>query len=215
MRCWRASTRAARQGSSPSDRAHSSFSRRCSHWWETVAALWKVNCRAVSTGTTLAGEEGQVPGPCVRTRFHRRTPLPPAAPRPRPGRRQSGPGVPHPGRTPPPGTVPRPTRPAAAGIPAGFVKQNVIYSKQITPSDLIFHNMEVIDAPMPPFPDRDGGWYDFAPGETCLKRLPGRGFLKGYPYFTPEKGGVTREISLQAQQKASVLRMLFLRMKKL
>ncbi len=62
--------------------------------------------------------------------------------------------------------------------------------------------MEVIDAPMPPFPDRDGGWYDFAPGETCLKRLPGRGFLKGYPYFTPEKGGVTREISLQAQQKS-------------
>ena len=62
--------------------------------------------------------------------------------------------------------------------------------------------MEVIDAPMPPFPDRDGGWYDFAPGETCLKRLPGRGFLKGYPYFTPEKGGVTREISLQVQQKS-------------
>ena len=51
MRCWEGLHRGHQAGQFPSDRAHSSFSRRCSHWWETVAALWKVNCRAVSTGT--------------------------------------------------------------------------------------------------------------------------------------------------------------------
>ena len=53
VRCIRPSTVATTRVSSPVDSPRSMASRRCSHWRDTVAALWKVKDRGVSIGTGL------------------------------------------------------------------------------------------------------------------------------------------------------------------